>query len=210
MEKLAKEIRRGVAGNELFADYERPAFAKIAESFAAVGYTSWGKVKTLQKTARDFILADLRRPDNRRTLGDIKLLLGIFDVYERRRKNTNLKDPTYEAATIHDAMKRWMPNMKDLSDHLKPSQDICHQFPLGIAKGELSPPVFPYVVPDLSKKPWAAQEPPHTSSLGTWKKLQKAHKGPGCRALSINQWFLYNHRYILSGDLTGALPPLGV
>ena len=38
-----------MAGKERFADFQRPAFDKAAEIFAAVGYTSWGKVKTIQK-----------------------------------------------------------------------------------------------------------------------------------------------------------------
>ena len=81
---------------------------------------------------------------------------------------------------------------------------------LEIAKGELLfPPAYPYVVPDLSKKPWAIQEPPHISALDAWQKLQKSHKRPGCQALSINQWILYNLRYILDGDLAGAWAPLG-
>ena len=90
---MAKEISKVVSGEERFSDYERPAFAKNAEIFAAAGYTSWGEVKTLQQTARDFTLADLRRPENRTPLEDLTLLLDIFDVYERQRKNTNLKDP---------------------------------------------------------------------------------------------------------------------
>ena len=142
MGKLAREIRKGVSGKERFPDYTRPAFAKTAEIFVVVGFASWGKVKTLQQTARDFMLADLRRPENRRPLEDLSLLLDIFDVYECQRKNTNPKGPKYEAVTIHDAMKRWKPNMKDLAGNLKPSQDMRIHFSLEIAHGKLlSPPV---------------------------------------------------------------------
>ena len=154
------------------------------------------------------MLADLRRPENRRPLEDMALLLGISDVYERQRKNTNPKDPKYEAVTIHEAMKRWKPNMKDLAGHLKPSKDLCNHFSLEIARGKLlSPPVFPYVAPDLAKKPWAIQSPAQTSALDSWRKLQKSHKRPGAKDLSINQWFLYNLRYVPAGDLAGAWPP---
>ena len=73
----------------------------------------------------------------------------------------------------------------------------------------LSHPVAPHAVPGLSKKPWAIQEPAHTSALDTWQKLQKSHKRPGLQALSINQWFLYNVRYILAGDLDVAWAPFG-
>ena len=210
VEKLAREIRKGVAGKERFADFTRAAFTMTAEIFVAVGYTSWEKVKTTQQTARDFMLADLRRPEKRRPLEDLTLLLDIFDVYECQRKNTNPKDPKYEAVTIQEAMKRWRPNMRDLTGHIKPSQDLCNHFSLEIAKGKLlSPPVFPYVVPDLSKKPWAIQEPAHTAALESWQKLQKSHKRPGTQEVSINQWFIYNLRYILAGDLAGAWDPFG-
>ena len=67
----------------------------------------------------------------------------------------------------------------------------------------------PYVVPDMSKKPWAVQQPAHTSALEEWPKLQKSHKRPGCQSLSINQWFPCNLRYILAGDLAGAWSPFG-
>ena len=210
VEKLSREIRKGVAGKERFSDYPKSAFAMTAEIFVGVGYTSWDKVKTIQQTARDFLLADLRRPENRRSLEDLTLLLDIFDVYECQRKNTNPKDPKYEAVTISEAMRHWKPNMKDLSGNLKPSQDLCNHFSLEIARGKLlSPPVFPYVVPDLSKKPWAVQEPAHTSALESWQKLQQSHKRPGTQDLSINQWFLYNLRYVLAGDLAGAWSPFG-
>ena len=82
-----------MAGKERFADFQRPAFDKAAEIFAAVGYTSWGKVKTIQKTARDFILADLRKAENRRPLEDLTPLLDIFDVYERQRKKYQPERP---------------------------------------------------------------------------------------------------------------------
>ena len=80
------------------------------------------------------MLSDLRRPENRRPLEDLTLLLDICDVYECRRKNTNLKDPKYEAATIHEAVKKRKPAMKDLSAHLKPPQDLCNQFAVGKQK----------------------------------------------------------------------------
>ena len=107
-------------------------------------------------------------------------------------------------------MKHWKPSMKDLLGNLKHSQDLCNQFSLEIARGELlTPPVFPYVVPDLSRKPWAIQEPAHVLALQNWQKLQKPHKRPGAQDVSINQWFLYNLRYILAGDLAGAWSPFG-
>ena len=125
-------------------------------------------------------------------------------------KNTNPKDPKFEAVTIHEAMERWKPPPRDLTGHFKPSQELCNQFPLEIAKGKLlSHPVFPYAVPDLSKKPWALQETSHKTALWNWQKLQKSHKRPGCQALSINQWFLYNLRYIMAGDLAEAWAPSG-
>ena len=94
IEKLSRAMRNGSTGKERFPDYQRPAFDMAAEIFVAVGYTSWGKVKTIQQTARGFMLADLRRTENRRPLEDLTLLLDIFDVYERQRKTRIRNTPS--------------------------------------------------------------------------------------------------------------------
>ena len=52
-----------------------------------------GKSQNDPKTARDFILADLRKAENRRPLEDLTPLLDIFDVYERQRKKYQPERP---------------------------------------------------------------------------------------------------------------------
>ena len=208
IKRLTKELRTETAGRKRFASFPREDYLDTATLFVHAGYYSIEDIRLMQENARQFSITDLRKTNtNRKTLKDLRLLLGVFQLFEIQKDDDK---PKYKEITIPEKLKGWNPRFADLRGLLLPDQDTCNFFSFELAKGRCKkPPMVPFVVGDMSLKPWMPNESAHTRAMEGWISLQRTHKRPSSTAVSFQAWISYSLRFILAGDLASAWKTFG-
>ena len=207
-EKLSRQFRQETAGRKKFVNFTRDKYWQAAALFVDAGYTSVDCVRQMQEQARQYFLTDLRKGNaERKTLRDLRLIMDLFDLFVIQKDE---EKPKFEEITIPEKLKHWSPSLTNLRGTLLPDQDMCNHFSFELAKGACKkPPIVPFVLGELHKKPWVPQESSHTRALDAWKVLQKSHKRPSNCDLGFQAWITYSLRFILSGDLVSAWKTFG-
>ena len=208
IKRLTKELRADTAGRTRFSSFRREEFADAATMLVQAGYYMVDDIRLMQENARQFFLTDLRKSNhNRKTIKDLRLILNLFQLYEIQKDENK---PTYEEITIPEKLKGWNPRFSDLRGLFLPDQDACNFFSFELAKGRCKkPPMIPFVVGDMSLKPWMPNESAHARAMEGWINLQASHKRPSGTAVSFQAWIAYSLRFILAGDLTSAWKTFG-
>ena len=208
IKRLTKELRNETAGGKRFSDFPREEYSETASLFVHAGFYTLGDIRLMQENARQFFLTDLRKSNsNRKTIKDLRLLLCIFQLFEIQKDD---EKPKYEEITIPVKLKGWNPRLSDLKGLLLPDQDACNFFSFELAKGRCKkPPMVPFVVGEMSLKPWMPNESAHVRAMEGWVSLQKTHKRPSNTTVSFQAWITYSLRFILAGDLASAWKTFG-
>ena len=206
--KLSREIRAETAGRPKFADFSHNEYYQCARLFVDSGYTSVESIRQMQETARQYFLTDLRKGNKtRKPLKELRLVIDIFGLFVIQKDE---EKPKYEEITIPEKLKKWSPSITNLRGLLLPDQDACNYFSFELAKGKCkTPPIIPFVIADLSKKPWLPAESSHARALESWKSQNKNHKRPSKLELGFQAFITYNLRFILAGDLASAWNTFG-
>ena len=97
-----------------------------------------------------------------------------------------------------------------LASHFLPDQEMANAISLEIARSHNTVPSFdPYVIPQLTEKPWVAPTADHDAAMTRWKSGVKGPKKRARQELSFQCWITYQLRFMITSQLCGALAPFG-
>ena len=126
------EFRQGEAGRDLLVLHGANTFRRL-NFFVDSGYTSADCVRQMQDQERQYFATDMRRGANgRETLRDIRLVVGIFDLFATRMGDGK---PKYEEITIRGGPKCKPPSPTNLLGARLRDRDMRNRFSFELAKG---------------------------------------------------------------------------
>ena len=211
-QKLTKRLMEENTARSRFKEFQEQQYRDVARIFVNAGYATLTSVKEMQEKARDFLMQDIRKGNKTgRTPKELRLIIEIFDTYPAPTllKGT-AEHPRFDEIEIPLKMAKWKWSMNNLTGMLAPDQEMTNFFSSEFAKAKLKrPPYIPFVIPDLKEQPWRPFYPAHTRAFENWQKLNSSHKKPTPMDTSFQAWTLYNMRFIISGELTGAWRTFG-
>ena len=212
MQKLTQRLMEENTARPRFKEFQEQQYRDVARIFVNAGYATLTSVKEMQEKARDFLMQDIRKGNKTgRTPKELRLIIEIFDTYPAPTllKGT-AEHPRFDEIEIPLKMAKWKWSMNNLTGMLAPDQEMTNFFSSEFAKAKLKrPPYIPFVIPDLKEQPWRPFYPAHTRAFENWQKLNSSHKKPTPMDTSFQAWTLYNMRFIISGELTGAWRTFG-
>ena len=107
-------------------------------------------------------------------------------------------------------MKNFTWDMSSLASHFLPDQEMANAISLEIARAHNTVPSYdPYVIPQLTEKPWVIPTADHAAAMTRWKNGNKDPKKRARQELSFQCWITYQLRFMITSQLCGALAPFG-
>ena len=204
--KLADELAQATQGRDEFSRFEDIDFETAAGYFAKFGFFSLDEIKKAKQKARDFFIEDLRA--ERLTINDIRLVLEIFELCPPAVKNRNTKNPEFEEICLPVRRKSLAVNLEQLSGWLRPDQLMVNAISAELAKALATSPAYtPFVVLDVSKKPWVPGAADHVKAVESCSSRMKNFKS--AQQLSFQSWMLYMLRFFVAAEACKAWDSFG-
>lgn len=126
------------------------------------------------------------------------------------KSKKDCEKPKYEEKTAPVRLKKWTPTITDIRRLLLPGQDESNFSRFELANGRCKKhPITPFLVAEMSQKPWMPNGQIHSKALGGWEILQKTHKRPSSLDIGSQAAIAYNIRFVLAGDLAQAWQTFG-
>ena len=88
---------------------------------------------------------------------------------------------------------------------------MANYISLELARGRSKVPDYtPFIVPDVSAPPWAIASNEHTAAVALWRtSARKAKRGDNPHPIPMQAWLLYQLRFLIAADVSGAWAGFG-
>ena len=97
-----------------------------------------------------------------------------------------------------------------LSSIFVPDQDMANSISLELARAAATVPSYsPYIIPQLSEKPWVVPTPDHASAIARWRENTRDNRRRVRQEISFQCWVTYQMRFIITAHLCKAFDPFG-
>ena len=209
LNSLSNDIASAIAMRPDFALIGEQDVIRASRILARNGIISMIELRPTPKRNRDCLVEDLRK--NGYEYLQIKfLLLRLFDVSPPIHRNAAGPNQRVdiEEVCIPRVLGNYRPSLAGLSARWRPGQSMANYFSAETYRAScIAPAYVPYPVPDLTKRPWAPNDPEQDRALNSRQsKMRGLRIG---HPLNMQSIVYFRARCILAGDLANAFDSFG-